>query len=87
MTVYCGSGVTACHDLLALEWAGLGQGKLFVGSWSQWSQRPDRPVATGADPDESCRLRVPTFIPMYFMSNLLRFGSDSSPTSPDYCDR
>ncbi len=50
VTAYCGSGVTACHDLIALEWAGLGRGKLFVGSWSQWSQDVDRPVATGADP-------------------------------------
>ena len=50
VTVYCGSGVTACHDLLAFEWTGLGQGKLFVGSWSQWSNDPQRPVATGADP-------------------------------------
>jgi thiosulfate/3-mercaptopyruvate sulfurtransferase len=51
VTAYCGSGVTACHDLLALEWAGLGQGRLFVGSWSQWSSDPRRPIATGADPD------------------------------------
>ena len=50
VTVYCGSGVTACHDLLALEWAGLGRGKLFVGSWSQWSSDPRRPIATGASP-------------------------------------
>ena len=50
VTVYCGSGVTACHDLLALEWAGFGRGKLFVGSWSQWSNDPKRPIATGASP-------------------------------------
>jgi thiosulfate/3-mercaptopyruvate sulfurtransferase len=48
--VYCGSGVTACHDLLALERAGLGPGRLFPGSWSQWSNDPDRPAATGANP-------------------------------------
>ncbi len=47
---YCGSGVTACHNLLALEHAGLGQGRLFAGSWSQWSRDPDRPLATGEDP-------------------------------------
>jgi len=46
---YCGSGVTACHNLLAMERAGLGPGRLFPGSWSQWSRDPDRPVATGAD--------------------------------------
>jgi thiosulfate/3-mercaptopyruvate sulfurtransferase len=47
---YCGSGVTACHNLLALEQAGLGRGRLFPGSWSQWSRDPTRPVQTGADP-------------------------------------
>jgi thiosulfate/3-mercaptopyruvate sulfurtransferase len=41
---YCGSGVTACHNLLAMEHAGLGTGRLFVGSWSQWSRDPNRPV-------------------------------------------
>jgi thiosulfate/3-mercaptopyruvate sulfurtransferase len=45
--VYCGSGVTACHDLLALERAGFEQGRLYVGSWSQWSGDPARPVETG----------------------------------------
>jgi thiosulfate/3-mercaptopyruvate sulfurtransferase len=45
--VYCGSGVTACHDLLAIERAGLGPARLYVGSWSQWCRDPDRPRATG----------------------------------------
>ena len=45
---YCGSGVSACHDLLAMEHAGLGRGRLFVGSWSQWSHT-DRPLATGTE--------------------------------------
>lgn len=44
---YCGSGVTACHNLLALERAGLGPARLFPGSWSQWSRDPERPIATG----------------------------------------
>jgi thiosulfate/3-mercaptopyruvate sulfurtransferase len=44
--VYCGSGVTACHDLLALHLAGL-RGRLYAGSWSEWSSDKDRPVATG----------------------------------------
>ena len=43
---YCGSGVTACHNLLTIEHAGLGQGRLFPGSWSQWSADEERPVET-----------------------------------------
>ena len=45
---YCGSGVTACHTLLALEVAGLPAGRLFAGSWSEWCARADRPIATGS---------------------------------------
>ena len=44
----CGSGVTACHHLLAMEHAGLPGAKLFPGSWSGWISDPKRPVATGA---------------------------------------
>jgi thiosulfate/3-mercaptopyruvate sulfurtransferase len=44
---YCGSGITACHDLLVLERAGLGPGRLYPGSWSQWSADPQRPAAKG----------------------------------------
>jgi thiosulfate/3-mercaptopyruvate sulfurtransferase len=44
---YCGSGVTACHTLLALEHAGLGTGRLYAGSWSQYSSDPNRPAALG----------------------------------------
>ncbi|MEU0743693.1 sulfurtransferase [Streptomyces sp. NPDC006134] len=47
--VYCGSGVTACHDLLALELAGMDTAALYPGSWSAWSAEPARPVATGPD--------------------------------------
>ncbi|MGI9246618.1 MAG: sulfurtransferase [Steroidobacteraceae bacterium] len=46
---YCGSGVTACHVLLAMERAGLGGGRLYPGSWSEWSRDPARPVAKGAE--------------------------------------
>lgn len=44
--VYCGSGVTACHDLLALELAGI-SGRLYAGSWSEWSSDPSLPIETG----------------------------------------
>ncbi len=43
----CGSGVTACHNLLALELAGLNGAKLYAGSWSEWIRDPKRPVARG----------------------------------------
>lgn len=46
---YCGSGVTACHNLLVIEHAGRGLGRLYPGSWSQWSHDSSRPVATGDD--------------------------------------
>lgn len=45
--VMCGSGVTACHHLLAMERAGLRGARLFTGSWSGWIADPGRPVATG----------------------------------------
>jgi thiosulfate/3-mercaptopyruvate sulfurtransferase len=44
----CGSGVTACQTLLALEHAGLPGARLYAGSWSEWIRDPARPVATGA---------------------------------------
>ena len=48
--VYCGSGVTACHNALAMEHAGLGLPRVYVGSWSGWTADPDRPIATGDEP-------------------------------------
>ena len=44
---YCGSGVAACHNLLAMEVAGLKGGKLYAGSWSEWSADPQRPQERG----------------------------------------
>jgi thiosulfate/3-mercaptopyruvate sulfurtransferase len=43
--VHCGSGVTACHTLLGMDYAGIKGPKLYVGSWSEWSRR-DLPIAT-----------------------------------------
>lgn len=47
MIAMCGSGVSACHNLLALEHAGLLGARLYAGSWSEWIRDPARPVATG----------------------------------------
>ena len=43
----CGSGVTACHNALAMEIAGLPGARLYPGSWSEWISGPARPVETG----------------------------------------
>jgi len=45
--MYCGSGVTACQNLLAMEHGGLRGARLYVGSWSEWSSDPSRPIETG----------------------------------------
>jgi thiosulfate/3-mercaptopyruvate sulfurtransferase len=45
--MYCGSGVTACHNLLAMAHAGLDGSALYTGSWSEWSSDPSRPIETG----------------------------------------
>jgi thiosulfate/3-mercaptopyruvate sulfurtransferase len=47
---YCGSGVTACLDLLAMELAGVEDTALYAGSWSQWGADPSRPAAEGLAP-------------------------------------
>jgi thiosulfate/3-mercaptopyruvate sulfurtransferase len=49
LVAMCGSGVTACHNLLALEVAGLSGAKLYAGSWSEWIRDPARAVARGPD--------------------------------------
>jgi thiosulfate/3-mercaptopyruvate sulfurtransferase len=43
LIVHCGSGVTACHTLAALERAGLSGARLYIGSWSEWCRNEDRP--------------------------------------------
>jgi thiosulfate/3-mercaptopyruvate sulfurtransferase len=48
VVMYCGSGVTACHNLLAMEHAGLGGARIFPGSWSEWSADPSRPIETSS---------------------------------------
>ena len=44
--MYCGSGVSACHNLLALSLAGLDRARVYAGSWSEWCSDPDRPIQT-----------------------------------------
>ena len=54
----CGSGITACHNLLSMEIAGLSGSRLYPGSWSEWCSDPSRPVATAPWPEggrRSCR--------------------------------
>ena len=50
VTFYCGSGVTACHNLLAAVHAGYPLPRLYAGSWSEWCSDPARPVAAGYEP-------------------------------------
>jgi thiosulfate/3-mercaptopyruvate sulfurtransferase len=52
----CGSGITACHNMLAMEIAGLHGSKLYAGSWSEWITDPKRPVATGEGHEQRMRL-------------------------------
>jgi thiosulfate/3-mercaptopyruvate sulfurtransferase len=54
IVMYCGSGLSACHNLLAMERAGLPGARLYAGSWSEWCADPGRPVERG--PDEADRL-------------------------------
>lgn len=56
----CGSGVVACHALLAFELAGIAPAKLYVGSWSDWISNPVRPVATGPTAGGASTGGVPT---------------------------
>ena len=47
----CGSGVMACHNILTMELAGFPGARLYAGSWSEWIRDPERPIATGPEPD------------------------------------
>ena len=50
VVVYCGSGITACHTILALHLAGFSETQLYEGSWSDWSRDPSLPIKTGLAP-------------------------------------
>jgi thiosulfate/3-mercaptopyruvate sulfurtransferase len=52
VAAYCGSGVTACHDLLALTLAGVTDTALYTGSWSEWAADESRPTEEGPDRGE-----------------------------------
>lgn len=52
---YCGSGVTACHNLVAVVYAGLPAARLYAGSWSEWCTDPERPVVRGPAPGPADR--------------------------------
>ncbi len=45
----CGSGITACQNIFAMELAGIEGARLYAGSWSEWIRNPSRPVALGPD--------------------------------------
>jgi len=47
---YCGSGVTSIHNILAMQYAGMGEARLYAGSWSEWITDRSRPVAIGSEP-------------------------------------
>ena len=47
VVLYCGSGVTSCHDVIAMEYAGLGLPRLYAGSFSEWCRTPGKEIATG----------------------------------------
>ena len=57
VVAYCGSGVSACHNLLAMEHVGLGRGRLYVGGWSAYGADESQPVETGAAQPGRIRLK------------------------------
>jgi thiosulfate/3-mercaptopyruvate sulfurtransferase len=81
---YCGSGVTACHNLLTLELVGFDHGRLYPGSWSEYSRFDDRPVtvvrpATPADVDD-----IEQIVTAAFSAYIDRIGRPPAPMTLDY---
>jgi thiosulfate/3-mercaptopyruvate sulfurtransferase len=66
----CGSGITACHNLFAMELAGFRGSALYPGSWSEWCSNPDRPVARGAAPNGPQGARADSQRPSIALQNL-----------------
>jgi thiosulfate/3-mercaptopyruvate sulfurtransferase len=63
--VHCGSGVTACHTLLAMDYAGLPISKLYIGSWSEWSRNKPNAIATKSNSMIENQIKIIDYTPEY----------------------
>lgn len=81
---YCGSGVTACHNLLTLELVGLGHGRLYPGSWSEYSRSADRPVAAIRPATPADVVAIDEIVTAAFSPYIDRIGRPPAPMTVDY---